>query len=246
MFRTKSTRRTRSSRRGGRFVQKCGRLRERGGIFLPRRSEGAKRGDALRGGAGQSAIRNLQFSICNKNCLARRTRSSQRGGRFVQNGDSLREKSGRLWRRGETMKDMKSMKALKGGVSELRGVLFGEKGGRLREKGRCFRLHALHALHALHVLHVLHVLHGGGSLREKGGRLRLGRVLTAIPVSPGAMLVLSRAVPVLSRAVLVLCTAMPVRCSMKNVLFFPTNFPPLTTNQTQTTQHHAKLRIIIH
>jgi hypothetical protein len=64
------------------------------------------------------------------------------------------------------MKDMKSVKALKGGVSELWGVLFGEKGGRLRQNGRGLWLHGLP------------VLHSGGILREKGGRLWLGRVST--------------------------------------------------------------------
>ena len=46
----------------------------------------------------------------------------------------------------ETMKGMKSMKALKAGVSWPRGLVLGENGKGLLEKGRCFSLHALRAL----------------------------------------------------------------------------------------------------
>ena len=155
-------------------------------------------------------------------------------GRGWQNGGIF------LPRRSEGAKRGKNFIAQRHGGTKRRDAL--------REKGRGLGLHDLP------------VLHGGGSLRVKGGRLRLGRVLTAIPVSPGAMPVLSRAVPVLSRAmlvlsravlvsprampvlsravlvspraILVLCTAMPVRCFMKNALVFPTNFPPITINQT--------------
>ena len=53
-------RRTRSSRRGGRFVQKMDSLRENRGIFLPRRSKGAKKWEGLREEGG----RLLVFGSC--------------------------------------------------------------------------------------------------------------------------------------------------------------------------------------
>ena len=105
----------------------------KGGLFLPRSHKDTKKGEGLRGGAGQSAIRNLQSAIRNGLCLARGSRSSRRGGCLPENGDALREKGrcfslhalhalhggkllrqkgGRLLRRGETMKDMKSMKSI--------------------------------------------------------------------------------------------------------------------------------------
>lgn len=87
------------------------------------------------------------------------------------------------WQLYETIKDMKSMKALKGGVSWLWGFLFGEKCGRLLENSEDFR--------------------------QNGGRLGLGRVSTGTRFLGKAIRLLGKAIPFLGKTILFLWKVIP-------------------------------------
>ena len=182
------------------------RLRVAGGNFLPPRSEGAKKWETFR----------------------------ENGGRLLENALGIRQKSGRLRLR----KVSAGTKFFGKGIPVLwktipvlwKAIPVLGKAIPVLWKVISVLWKAISVLwKAIPVLwKVIPVLWKAISVLWKG----ISVLWKAIPVLGKGISVLWKAIPVLGKATPVLWEAKTDRCSLINALFFPTNFPPLNTNQT--------------